>query len=139
MSICFCSSLCFLSFYFLFHVMFGLKIASSAILISGLRASMPHSGLQIPTTQHLPQLCLPQLSMPQSRVCHCFMILQCGNLDFGIENYDDKAWIPASLFVAPNSRLRHQNFTVPKTRLQYRNLQCQSLNFVILILQYQEV
>ena len=78
--------------FILFFVscMCGLKNVSFAVLISGLRASMPHSELQIFTTQHL-----PQLSMPQSRVCHCFIILQCRNLDFGIESYDDEAWIPA--------------------------------------------
>ena len=55
------------------------------------------------------------------------IILLQRNLNCGIDNYDVAVWIPASLSVAPNSRLRHQNFTLPKIRMQYRNPQ--RLNF----------
>ena len=61
------------------------------------------------------------------------IILLQRNLNCGIDNYDVAVWIPASLSVAPNSRLRHQNFTLPKIRMQYRNLQRRILNCGIVI------
>ena len=50
---------------------------------------------------------------------------QCQILDFVIKNFGVKVWIATYFLAAPSSRLRHQNFTVPKTRLWNLNLQCE--------------
>ena len=76
----------------LFHFMFCFKLCLGLKMFD---AAFRTLALQIFTPQLLPQLRLPQPSIPQSRVCHCFIILQCRNLDFGIENYGAEVWIAA--------------------------------------------